>query len=73
VGWCAEDRCSHGSGHPADHRHLSTRRDDRTTQDLANARTAGFAVLVFCQLFNCFNARSGVVSAFRHLLVNRWL
>jgi hypothetical protein len=25
------------------------------------------------QLFNCFNARSGTVSAFRHLLVNRWL
>ena len=39
-------------------------------QDLANARAAGFTVLVFCQLFNCFNARSGVVSAFRHLLVN---
>jgi P-type Ca2+ transporter type 2C len=30
-------------------------------------------VLVFCQLFNCFNARSGNVSAFRHLFVNRWL
>jgi P-type Ca2+ transporter type 2C len=30
-------------------------------------------VLVFCQLFNCFNARSGTVSAFRHLFVNRWL
>jgi P-type Ca2+ transporter type 2C len=30
-------------------------------------------VLVFCQLFNCFNSRSGVVSAFRYLLVNRWL
>jgi P-type Ca2+ transporter type 2C len=43
------------------------------TQDLDRARTAGFTVLVFCQLFNCFNARSGTVSAFRHLLVNRWL
>ena len=43
------------------------------TQNLANTRTAGFTVLVFCQLFNCFNAHSGVVSAFRHLLVNRWL
>jgi P-type Ca2+ transporter type 2C len=42
------------------------------TQDLANARTAGFTVLV-CQLFNCFNSRFGVVSAFRYLLVNRWL
>jgi P-type Ca2+ transporter type 2C len=30
-------------------------------------------VLVFCQLFNCFNARSGTASAFRHLFVNRWL
>ena len=43
------------------------------THDLNNARTAGFTVLVFCQLFNCFNARSGSVSAFRHLFVNRWL
>jgi P-type Ca2+ transporter type 2C len=30
-------------------------------------------VLVFCQLFNCFNSRSVVVSAFRYLLVNQWL
>jgi P-type Ca2+ transporter type 2C len=43
------------------------------TQNLANARTAGFTVLVLCQLFNCFNARSGTASAFRHLFVNRWL
>jgi P-type Ca2+ transporter type 2C len=43
------------------------------TGDLNNARTAGFTVLVFCQLFNCFNARSETVSAFRHLFVNRWL
>jgi len=43
------------------------------THDLDGARTAGFTVLVFCQLFNCFNARSGTVSAFRHLFVNRWL
>jgi len=43
------------------------------TQDLATARTAGFTVLVFAQLFNCFNARSETVSAFRHLFVNRWL
>jgi P-type Ca2+ transporter type 2C len=43
------------------------------TQNLSHARTAGFTVLVFCQLFNCFNARSGTVSAFRHLFVNRWL
>ena len=35
------------------------------TQNLSHARTAGFTVLVFCQLFNCFNARSGTVSAFR--------
>ena len=28
------------------------------THDLDNARTAGFTVLVFAQLFNCFNARS---------------
>jgi P-type Ca2+ transporter type 2C len=43
------------------------------TQDLSRARTASFTVLVFCQLFNCFNARSEATSAFRHLFVNRWL
>jgi magnesium-transporting ATPase (P-type) len=41
--------------------------------DLATARTAGFTVLVFAQLFNCFNARSDTVSAFSHPFVNRWL
>jgi P-type Ca2+ transporter type 2C len=41
--------------------------------DLDNARTAGFTVLVFAQLFNCFNARSEDASAFRHLFVNPWL
>ena len=41
--------------------------------DLANARTAGFTVLVLAQLFNCFNARSETASAFRNLFVNRWL
>jgi len=40
---------------------------------LANARTAGFTVLVFAQLFNCFNARSETTSAFHHLFVNPWL
>ncbi|WP_238136783.1 cation-translocating P-type ATPase [Variovorax sp. JS1663] len=43
------------------------------TRDLATARTAGFTVLVFAQLFNCFNARSETASAFSHLFVNRWL
>ena len=43
------------------------------THDLANARTAGFTVLVLAQLYNCFNARSATVSAFRHLFVNKWL
>jgi Ca2+-transporting ATPase len=42
-------------------------------RDLANARTAGFTVLVFAQLYNCFNARSQTVSAFHGLFVNRWL
>jgi magnesium-transporting ATPase (P-type) len=41
--------------------------------DLDNARTAGFTVLVFAQLFNCFNARSEDASAFRHMFANRWL
>ena len=37
---------------------------------LAEARTAGFTVLVLAQLFNCFNSRSERVSAFNHLFVN---
>ncbi|HWS74746.1 MAG TPA: cation-translocating P-type ATPase [Quisquiliibacterium sp.] len=40
---------------------------------LETARTAGFTVLVFAQLFNCLNARSETASAFRHLFANRWL
>ncbi len=40
---------------------------------LAEARTLGFTTLVLAQLFNCFNARSDSVSAFRHLFTNRWL
>ena len=43
------------------------------TRNLDNARTAGFTVLVFAQLFNCFNARSEDGSAFRNLFVNPWL
>jgi P-type Ca2+ transporter type 2C len=43
------------------------------SHDLANARTAGFTVLVFAHLFNCFNARSDTRSAFSHLFVNAWL
>jgi magnesium-transporting ATPase (P-type) len=43
------------------------------TRDLATARTAGFTVLVFAQLFNCFNARSETTSAFAHVFVNPWL
>jgi magnesium-transporting ATPase (P-type) len=30
-------------------------------------------VLVFAQLYNCFNARSERTSAFHHLLSNGWL
>ncbi|MBC7955557.1 MAG: cation-transporting P-type ATPase, partial [Cytophagales bacterium] len=44
-----------------------------STHDIANARTAGFTVLVFAQLFNCFNARSETTSAFHQLFANRWL
>ncbi|HEX2199017.1 MAG TPA: cation-translocating P-type ATPase [Burkholderiales bacterium] len=43
------------------------------TRSLDNARTAAFTVLVFAQLFNCFNARSDAASAFHHLFVNPWL
>ena len=42
-------------------------------QSLANARTAGFTVLVFAQLFNCLNARSQDTSAFHQLFGNPWL
>ncbi|HSI60998.1 MAG TPA: cation-translocating P-type ATPase, partial [Ideonella sp.] len=41
--------------------------------ELGTARTAGFTVLVFAQLFNCLNARSQTLSAFSHLFTNRWL
>lgn len=43
------------------------------SQNLDQARTAGFTVLVLAQLFNCFNARSETTSAFSHLFTNRWL
>ena len=43
------------------------------SQSLANARTAGFTVLVFAQLFNSLNAHSETSSAFTHLFVNPWL
>ena len=43
------------------------------THELANARTAGFTVLVLAQLFNCFNTRSDRTSAFVNPFVNRWL
>jgi len=43
------------------------------SHDIANARTAGFTVLVLCQLFNCFNARSERTSAFHDLFSNHWL
>ena len=43
------------------------------TSDLEHARTAGFTVMVFAQLFNCFNARSDFASAFHHPFVNPWL
>jgi P-type Ca2+ transporter type 2C len=43
------------------------------THNLASARTAGFTVLVFAQLFNCFNARSETASAFDGLFENGWL
>jgi calcium-translocating P-type ATPase len=42
-------------------------------RSLEEARTAGFTVLVFAQLFNCFNARSEESSAFRYLFANPWL
>jgi calcium-translocating P-type ATPase len=43
------------------------------SSSLAEARTAGFTVLVLAQLFNCFNSRSERVTAFRGLFDNRLL
>ena len=43
------------------------------SQSLDNARTAGFTVLVFAQLFNAFNARSETGTAFHRLFANGWL
>ena len=42
-------------------------------EDFPTARTAGFTVLVFMQLFNAFNARSSTHSAFSHMFSNKWL
>ena len=42
-------------------------------QSLDTARTAGFTVLVFAQLFNAFNARSETGTAFHRLFANPWL
>jgi len=73
VGRSAGDRCGDGAGHAADARHVPAGGLIEGTHELANARTAAFTTLVFAQLFNCFNARSESVSAFRHLFVNPWL
>ena len=43
------------------------------TGTLDEARTAGFTVLVFAQLYNCLNARSETTSAFHRIFANRWL
>jgi magnesium-transporting ATPase (P-type) len=43
------------------------------TGDIALAQTMAFTTLVFCQLFNVFNARSEYTSAFSHMFTNRWL
>ena len=43
------------------------------SDSLEVARTAGFTTLVFAQLFNAFNARSDLRSAFDHLFNNTWL
>ena len=43
------------------------------TQELSNARTAGFTTLIFAHLFCSFTSRSETASGFNHLFVNRWL
>lgn len=42
-------------------------------RSLDNARTAAFTTLVFAQLFNCLNARSGRHSAFHRPAGNPWM
>lgn len=46
-----------------------------TTHDdhMVMARTMGFTILVFAQLFNAFAARSATQSAFKNLFSNAWL
>jgi magnesium-transporting ATPase (P-type) len=41
--------------------------------EIAEGRTMALTTLVFAQLFNAFNARSDVVSAFHRLFTNRML
>lgn len=43
------------------------------TGDIILAQTMAFTTLVFCQLFNVFNARSENTTAFSDLFINRWL
>lgn len=43
------------------------------TEGLAHGRTMAFTTLVLAQLFNCFNARSEIKSAFKHLFTNKLL
>ncbi len=43
------------------------------TGEIANARTAGFTVLVMAHLIQCFNSRSETTSAFKNLFSNPWL
>ena len=43
------------------------------TDSVERARTLAFTTLVFFQLFNVFNARSDVQSAFRGPFSNRWI
>lgn len=46
---------------------------DSGAGDIATARTAGFTVLVFAHLMQCFNARSETASAFANMFSNRWI
>lgn len=45
----------------------------RGEDSLDTAQTCAFTVLVLAQLFNAFNARSDITSAFQGLFDNRWL
>jgi magnesium-transporting ATPase (P-type) len=75
MGLTSACRFTHGSGHTRGDGFISSNGliAQNATGDIALAQTMAFTTLVFCQLFNVFNARSEYTSAFSHMFTNRWL